>query len=634
MMPCRLLTRSSLFAIGLVMLVRLHALADPTPQPSPSPTPPVRTGWTARLDGMSSFVDQATRGPGTLPPEGAAFGAGDPLSPLTPYDTFSSAPTTPGIAGVGELLFTETYFSRRLRARLTSGFEFVDGSVTNLSYWTESLLPLLNPHVGSQVLPYAIVFPTHAGSDDAAAAGLSVPLSASIGALDGSWRVKAGWFDLTQSDRFVFVQPALTSVTPALTLQPAESLGDGPPALEGWAPAPPGLSLNGFDATLHRGSTTVELTNAALPALPGTSARISLGSAVVDRGEGTRFSGELLHLVTGGAVLGTTTLFGLDPELSPGPQGPLPTSELGGQIQTIAGLRGSFAVAHALHATVEVGRAWYTAQHVLEPGTEKPGGFYHASLTGGASVKLTGEAFRFEPRYATAILPYGAPENIWSVAWSWPGVWLKSNYQLVDNSVAGANRQGYKLHSTVTRGPLELRASFAAFQQIDPASIANEHQAGFVEGFFLPQQPAFATLGRQKQNGAWLIWHRPFGDLSFDYVDDMLHRNAAPSQIQDAVTLDAPQAVLAYTKTLNRRAIVAAGVGRFAMRGTWAAAGETNVDFRQMVTFAGAQFAESSKAMLLVHVRSHTLSGLPSIFEGPSPDFSGSLLVVEQRFHV
>jgi hypothetical protein len=86
MMPSRLLTRSNLLAIGLVMLVRLHALADATPQPSPSPTPPVRTGWAARLDGMSSFVDQATRGPGTRPPEGAAFAAGDPLSPLTPYE--------------------------------------------------------------------------------------------------------------------------------------------------------------------------------------------------------------------------------------------------------------------------------------------------------------------------------------------------------------------------------------------------------------------------------------------------------------------------------------------------------------------------------------------------------------------
>src|SRR5579872_6081921 len=123
--------RGSLCALGLVAFVRLHALADATPQPSPSVTPPVPTRWEASFDGMSSFIDQATNGPGTMPPEGSAFAAGDPLSPMTPYDTFSSAPTTPGLAGVGELIFSENYSSKRLKGQASAGFEYIDGSVTN-----------------------------------------------------------------------------------------------------------------------------------------------------------------------------------------------------------------------------------------------------------------------------------------------------------------------------------------------------------------------------------------------------------------------------------------------------------------------------------------------------------------------
>jgi hypothetical protein len=593
----------------------------------------VRFGWRNSIDGFASLVDQSTAGRGTQPPEGPAFAAGAALSPMTPYDTFSSAPNTPGVAGIAQFTLLTQYFGRRINASLQSGVAYVDGSVTNASYWTESLMPTFNPHLGSQALPYAIVFPTHADQDDAATMRASI-LSGSVGAREGTWNLRGGWFDLTQGDRFVFVQPALTNQTPSIAVQTAESLGNGPPTIDGWPNPPPGLPLHGVDLTLHHGFATAELTSAALPSLPGTSARISLGSIVFDRGTGTRFSADLLHLVTGGDFLNVTTLFGENPTLNPGPQGPLPTSVLGAQVSTIAGLHAVFPVATALNATLEYGRAWYTASHVFAPGTERPGNYYHFTLTHPfANTTVAFDGYKFEPRYATAIVPYGAPENVWSVAWSWPGIWLKSTYQLADNTSVGANRQGFRVRYGLDRGPVELHTSFAQFRQIDPNTIALAQQVGFVEGFFLPQQPNFETFGDQKQYAAWIAWHPPYGNITLDFVDDMMHRDAAVAHPEDAVTYDAPQAVLSFSRMLNKNVLAAVGAGRYAMAGSWAHGPLTNVDYQQQIVFAGAQIIESKHAVILVQLRSSSFSGKPSIIGGPSPNYTGSLLVLEQRFH-
>jgi hypothetical protein len=415
--------------------------------------------------------------------------------------------------------------------------------------------------------------------------------------------------------------------------QTAESLGNGAPTLDGWPTPAPGSPLQGIDLTLHEKSTTLEVTNAALPSLPGTSARITLGSIVLDRG-GTRFSADLLHLATRGAVISTTTLFGQSATLNPGPQGELPSSFLGGQTETIAGLRAAFHVANTFDGLVEVGRAWYDANRVLLPGTAEPGGYYHAALMHAARRATTSiEAYRFEPRYATAILPYGAPENIWSVAWSWPGIWLKSTYQLADISVIGANRQGYRLRYALNGGPFEAHAAYGAYQQVALATTNNVTQTGFVEGFFLPQLPGAGTLGHMHQYAAWLAWHPSFADLTVDYVDDTLHRDFVIGEPQDAVTLNAPQVVFAASRFLNKSALVSLGYGRYATRGSWAQGSLTNVDYAEDVAFAGAQVRESKHAMVLVQIRSTAFSGLPSIIGGPSPNYHGSMLILEQRFH-
>jgi len=605
-------------------------MAAPIASPAPSATPGLRL----TLDAFSSYVDQAAAGPGIVPPEGAGFASGSPLSPMTPYDTFSSAPNTPGVGGVSQALLTGVLTGTKLAASATLGLGYVDGSIQNAAYWTENLLPAYNPHLGSQALPYAIAFPTHAGQDDASALRLSL-LSASLSRPDGSLALKGGWFDLTQSDRFVFEQAPLTNVTPAIGLQTPESLGDGPPALDAWPSPPPGLPLDGVDLVARKNSTTIELTDALLPALPGTTARLAMISAVADHGVGTRFSAQVARLVTGGALISTSTMFGADATTQPGPQGPLPISVLGAQRQTIAGVRGAFHVAPRLDGLVEIGRAWYDADHVLRPGTTKPGGFYHAALsrtTKRSSVSV--EFFRFEPRYATAILPYGAPENVWSVAWSWPGPWLKSNYQLVDNSALGVNRQGFRFKYAVESPNFQLRVAAATYRQIELATLGNVTQVGFVDGFFLPQNDDAATRGVQHQYALWSAWRRPFGDLTFDYVEDTQHRDFVAAHPEDAVSYAAPQYVLTYSRALTKHAIVAGGIGRYGMRGSWGFGGITNVDFAQHVEFIGTQLAESPRAALLVQVRWTAFDGLPSIAKSSAPDYHGALVVIENRYHI
>jgi len=616
----------------LAPLLACCLLADAAPTATPTPTPaPYRIALS--IDGYSTFIDQATNGAGVTPPEGAGFAAGSPLSPLTPYDTFSSAASIPGVAAVTQLGVTASYAERGVRGAATLALGAVDGSVQNAAYWGESLLPALNPHLGSTALPYAISFPTHAGQDDGSALRASL-VSGSIGAVGGAWLVRGGWFDLQQSDRFVFVQPPLTNSTPAVIVQTAETLGNGSPTLATWPSPPPGLPLAGIDAVYHHGDATVELTNAALPALPGTPARLSMASVVFDRGEGTRFSAQLLHVASGGAILSSTTLFGQAAMLNPGPQGPLPTSQLGGQRETIAGLRGAFHATKAIDAVIEIGRSWYDAYQVLLPGTSRPGGFYHIGLSRAIGRVSAGvDAYRFEGRYASAFLPYGAPENVWSVVWSWPAIWLKSTYQLVDNTIAGSNRQGYRLHYNLDRGPVELHAAFSTFRQIQPADLDVVHQVGFVEGFFLPQQPGAATLGVQHQYAVWAAWHPPIADLALDFVEDTLHRDALAAHPEDAVSLAAPQAVLSASKSFSPFALGAVGVGSYHMRGAFAHA-FANVDFTQTVAFAGAQLAESKTTSILIEARHSVFRGLPSIPGGPPPNFNGTLLVVEQRIHM
>src|SRR5579872_6035238 len=449
---------SALFTLASLGHVPAPALADGAQaEPGPASPSPAPGTFTLHLDQQTIFIDQATNGTGITPPEGPAFANGSPAAPLTPYDTFSSAPLTPGVAGVGQLFLTPSYVGTSFDLEATFGAGYVRGSTTNAAYWSESLMPTLNPHLGSQALPYQVVFPTHAGQDDGTAFRASV-LSAALTTHDGSLLLRGGWFHLIQSDPFVFTPPALPSVSPAIGIPTAESLGNGPPNLDWW-PAPPGsIPLHGADVVARRRLATVELTDATLPSLPDTSARLTIGSLVIDHGEGTRWSAQVARITTGGKSIPTTVLFGANAQLIPTPQGDLPVSMVGGQRETIVGVRGAFHATRALDGVIEYGHSTYDADDVAEPGTAKPGNFYRAGISRNVGrAKASVDWYRNEPYYATILLPYGVPENVWSVAWAWPGQWLKSNYQIIDNSVANVNRQGYRLKYALSGGPLELK---------------------------------------------------------------------------------------------------------------------------------------------------------------------------------
>jgi hypothetical protein len=583
-------------------------------------------------DASVQFLDQATSGSGRSAPEAAGFIAGAPLAPNTPYDLFSSAPQTPGVAGIAQLLTTATYGFRSFDASVTAGLANVNGSTTNAAYWGESLMPTINPHIGSLAFPYAIAFPAHAGQDDGSVTRASI-LSGSLATADGKLRLRAGWFDLTQSDRFVFAQPALTSANPQIGFAPAESLTNGLATLSDWTPNASALPLHGVDLVAKRGDGTVELSDAALPSLPGEAARQVMGSIVFDRGEGTRFSAQIEHVTTSGLAFATTIPSGADPTYFLTPQGVLPVSFLDGQRETIAGLRAAFHVAPALalDGVVELGRSRYDASNVAMPGTSAPGGFYHAGLIktqGRITASL--DYYRMEARYATEILPYGVAENQWSAAFAWPGQWLKSNYQLIDNSVLGVNRQGYRIRYYVDKGPLEVHLEYTDLRQIDPETRVTAEQEGFVDGYYLPQYPDSATFGRQRRYGFWTAWHPSFGDLTLDIVDDTLFRPYDASHPEDSVSYEVPQAVLTYARTISNNVVASAGIGRYAMKGSF---GEP-IDFAQRTFLAGVEVKESPQTSLLVSFRRSSLGGISTApLSLESPDYTGSLIVIEQRVH-
>lgn len=583
------------------------------------------------VDGHTTYIGEGTRGPGTAPPEGPGFAAGSPLSPLTPYDTFSSAALTPGNALESALYVRPAYNTGGLTVGAVIGAGFVTGSTTVASYWGEPLFETLNPHLGFQTLPYAVVFPAHAGSDDGTGFAASV-LSGSIATRDGRLQLRGGWFDLQQTDGFVFTQPAITNVPPQLSFATPESLGAGAPTLDWWQAASNVLPLHGVDAVYKQGLATLELSDASLPSLPGVGQRLEMGSFVIDHGGGTRYSADVLHVVTGGALVSTTVLYGEDQGLLPSPQGPLPFSKIGGQQQTIFGVRGAFHVTRSDDGVVEYGHSTYAADDVAEPGTGKPGNYYHVGVqhdVGRANAGI--DVYRNEPFYAQALLPYGVPENVWSIAWSWPGQWLKSNYQLINDFPVNINRQGYRVHYGLENGPIEIKATYATFGQIDPISISNALQTGFVDGFFLPQLDRYATYGRQHQYGFWSVWHAGIGDISVDYDEDTMHRSAAPSQPQDNVSYDAPSYVLSFSRHLAPRILASVSYGQYAMDGSFGQA-FTNVRFAQHVGMTGVQFEESPATATLISLRWSALNGLPSIpLVGPSPAFSGTMFVFEQR---
>src|SRR5690348_3293285 len=130
------------YLLALIVFASLRTPAEPAPSPSPLPTPHV----TLTVKGSNVFIDQATGGPGTTPPEASQFAHGSPISPMSPYDWLSSAPVIPGVAGIAQYEITGTYHGSGFDAAATIGLGGLTGSTTNALYWGEPLIPNLNAH--------------------------------------------------------------------------------------------------------------------------------------------------------------------------------------------------------------------------------------------------------------------------------------------------------------------------------------------------------------------------------------------------------------------------------------------------------------------------------------------------------
>jgi hypothetical protein len=422
----------------------------------------------------------------------------------------------------------------------------------------------------------------------------------------------------------------VTNVSPSLGAQTAETLGSGPASIDQWNAATQTLPQLGVDATAKVRSATIELSDGLLPALAGTSARLENASVVIDRGDFGRFSAQVLNLRTNGDAVQTTTLYGADPTIATTAQGELPSSNLAEQHQTIAGVRAFFHPRSGYDALVELGRAWFNAGLVVRPGTSSPGNYEHFILTRHFSDRsdMGLEYYRFDPHYATAILPYGVPENVWSVAWSWPGPWLKSNYQLVDSTIVGINRAGYRLHYDYTYKRIELHAAYAGYRQLVPITIDNATQTGFVEGYFLPQQNGFGTNGTQRQFAAYISWHFDRDDIAIDFVRDALHRDIYAGAAQDYVAMHYPQIVASWQHHLSKRAIAVGGYGRYSANGVWAT---TPVLGIYQLGFLGGEYALDEHNAILVQLRKYGLNGVPSAPGGPAPNMRGTAIIFEQQ---
>lgn len=608
------------------------ALADPSPAPSATPA-----AGTLQVGGelRTVVLSQGVAGPGLTPVEGPGFANGSPAAPVSPYDPFSAAPLVPGNVLQDQVSLGATWRGRGVTLRALGGVESLAGDKTNEAYWVEPLQPEDDPHLGSTVMGYAVAFPTHPGFDDygGTQAGLT-QLSASFDR--AAVTLHAGWFDLGQSLPCVFTPPATTNALPSLVMRTPESLAPGPFALGSWDASPSTLPLRGLDVAGTAGAVSIEAADAALPSLPGTPARIVTASAARSSDDGSGWIVQWLHLHTGGDPIESSTAFGSGGVLDMTDQGNLILSALGGQRETIVGARDTFDAPAALQVTLEGAYSSYAADGAA-PGSASDG-FYHGGLShaiGGG--RLGADYYYFGPAFATAVLPYGAPENVWSVAYSWPGPWLKSDFQLVDSSTVGVNREGPLFSYRFDDGRDQLDATWGDFRQIRPFTFQDGTAPGFVDGFFLIQLGAAdATIGTFQRTNVYAGRDLGrFGDLGVDFSDDVLHRAAVATEPLDAVSLDVPQYVVSLTKRSSSRIAAAAGFAYFGTRGSWADGSTVNVDFGTRAAFAGAQLAEPDGAFMVTARRS-VVGGAPyfgafRLRTYGSPDFTGTTLFVERR---
>lgn len=549
---------------------------------------------------------------------------------MTPFDWFTTAPVLPGIAGQIQYAFTPTWHWKKLSADVTFLVSGIDGDSNNGLYWGEPLVGNFDPHEGRNFINYGVAYPTHAGTADTSTALLEVPYSTSLRANDGSFKLSGGFVQTSQYDGFTFTQPATPSWTPSMNVQTFESLGPGLSDLDSWHHFATALPLKGADVRGTVGAASIEATEGVLPGPLTTAAHMSAANVVFDEGYAGRYSLDLVHVQTSGDPIVIPSLFGSQPNVNSGAQGNLALSTVGNQRQTILGGRAFFHPHNGYDATVELGRAWFDADRVAQPGTAAPGNYQHYALLRhfNTTDDIGVEFYRMDPRYGTIILPDGIFENVWGIAWAYPGPWLKGTYQLVSDSFGGSNRRGFRAHTDFTRGDWKAGLAYYEYRQIDSSSLDNLTKTGFVEVDYLVEAPGDVTYGHTRGLDAYLSYQKKNDAVSLDFSNDSQHRDFTGNASEDFVDVRYPQLVAAEQHRFGKF-IANIGYERYHAAGMWTT---TPVDAAFRAGFLGAEFDLGRSGQLFVQLRRYGVSGAPSIPGGPPPTLSGTQLVVDHHW--
>jgi hypothetical protein len=128
----------------------------------------------------------------------------------------------------------------------------------------------------------------------------------------------------------------------------------------------------------------------------------------------------------------------------------------------------------------------------------------------------------------------------------------------------------------------------------------------------------------------WLTWHAGFADLTVDWAEDAIRRNADLGHPLDFVSYVTPEYTMYASRKLTPYALVSLGYAQYFMEGEFSSIVE-NVNFGQRQVFTGAELRESPHTSTLVQLRRSAFAGYATAPAFPAPDFSDILLIVEQR---
>jgi hypothetical protein len=608
------------------------AIASPAPSPSPSPAPEKKASRLhVGIDSYTEAVNQQMVGPGA---NGAAeipnFQAGGPLAPAVPYDLFSGSPTTTGQAISQDLIIHPTYqLTNALDIAASFGYGSVGGSGNVAGYWGDALMPTINPHLGSRAISIPPFFATHNGQDSVSGTRVSV-LDGSLALHNGKGAFDAGWFDLHQAVPFVFQQAPQTNTPFQLSPQLPQSIGDGTPSLDVFKGVSPLLKLHGYDVWGTIDAVTVEATNADLPAPPGIMARESSLSGVYQAGQ-VKIGAEIAHLATSGLV-NSRVVFGGNATYTLDGAAVVPFSSVTGQRMTVEGASLTLPLATA-DADFRYGHSCYSGDGVAVAASScTSGNYYYAKFHQGFSkFDLALEFVRFEPEYAPALLPYGTLENTWSAPFAFPGSWLHQDYQFVDNSEVGANRQGIRASTTFLVYGVEARIAVARYGQVSPYDLTTGNEPGFVEPYLSPQLTTTQGVrGTETHASLWLGAHPKIFDITLELSDVITNRVAPGGRPQDAISVDYPSYVFSISRLFGR---FLGGIGnaRYGVDGSYDIVGVKNADLAQNIVFAGLQYRANGNTAYGLQYQIFSVDGSPVIPGTLSPAYHGPQIQFYQR---